>query len=93
MTGPVPFNPMSLIQVAPTLWSVSYGKGPDGVTSMVMVQIATPTGAHVDLLEVDAAEEIGMDIVNAARRARSGIILPDGVNGTDLHGPPPGHPG
>jgi len=53
----------------------------------VVVMIASVTGQHVSFLKIDDAEKIGQQIVDAARRARSGLVIARGVQLPPLQAP------
>jgi len=58
---------------------------------MCAVIIKSVSGQHVSFMNVDSAISIGEDLIATARRAKSGLIVPQ----IDVQLPPPngdGHP-
>jgi hypothetical protein len=75
MTAP---NPQIQPQPLPEQWNVGVAQMPDG-TKYVVVQITGPAGTKVSFLAAEAATQVGEQIKAAATQARTGLVMPPGV--------------
>jgi hypothetical protein len=83
MTQP---NPQIQPQPTPEQWNVGVAQLPDG-SKHVVVQITGHGGTKVSFLPPDVATTVGEQIKVAAAKAKTGLIIPTGVQ------LPNGHPG
>lgn len=92
-SGPKVVPGMELIQPVPlmfTMWPVP-NSGPAGETAIVM-RVATPLGPLHFILAADEAIQIGGQLRQQGKAAKSGLTLPPGVRlgeGTDDEETPP----
>lgn len=80
MSGQVePQQPQQAIGPSPLpeQWVIAVAQLSDG-SKHVVVQIIGPAGTKVSLLPGDVAVQVGEQIRDAARTARSGLIIPNG---------------
>lgn len=62
----------------PEYWTVAVAQLSDG-SKQVVVQIAGPAGTKVSFLPPEITAQVGEQIAAAGRQARTGLIVPAGV--------------
>jgi hypothetical protein len=65
-------------QPLPERWDIAVAQLSDG-SKQVVVQISGPAGTKVSFLPPDVAAQVSYQLKDAVRQARSGLIVPAGV--------------
>ena len=62
----------------PEHWAIAIAQMTDG-TKQVVVQISGPAGVKVSFLPPLVAQQVGEQLIDHSRKARSGLIVPTGM--------------